>query len=38
MDVHAGLLIMINKMIEEATSSENESDYINTRLKNDILV
>ena len=37
-EVHPGLIKMINKMLEEATSSDNESDYINTRLKNDIIV
>lgn len=38
MDIHPGLLKMVNKMVEEATSPEIESDYIHTRLKNDILV
>ena len=37
-EVHPGLIKMVNKMLEEATSSDNESDYINTRLKNDIIV
>lgn len=36
--VHPGLLSLINKKLNEATSSENESDYVNPRLKNDILV
>lgn len=38
MDVHPGLLKMVNKMVEEATSPDNENEYVNTRLKNDILV
>lgn len=36
--IHPGLLLLIDKKLSEATSSENESDYINPSLKNDILV
>ena len=38
MDVHPGLLSIIEKMLNEATSPESDSTYVNTRLKNDILV
>ena len=36
--VHPGLLSLLDKKLNEATSPENNSDYVNPRLKNDILV
>ena len=36
--VHPGLLSLLDKKLNEATSPENDSDYVNPRLKNDILV
>ena len=38
MEVHPGLLSIVDKMLNEATSPDNDSTYVNPRLKNDILV
>lgn len=38
METNAGIIALIDKMLDEATSSEEETLFVSTRLKNDIIV
>ena len=38
METNAGILALIDKMVNEATSSDVETFFVSTRLKNDIIV
>ena len=38
METNAGILALIDKMVNEATSPDVETFFVSTRLKNDIIV
>lgn len=38
METNAGIIALIDKMVNEATSSDVETFFVSTRLRNDIIV